>query len=254
MQMYLDTILAISKRAEEIPKRYFRTKLDVDHKSDASPVTVADQATEKFIRDAIGKHFPDHGIFGEEFGETSSDSPYQWIIDPIDGTRSFISGMPLYGMLIALLENGVPVLGVVRMPGLDEVYTGSADGALLNSETSLNTSNKTSLDSAFLYINEADKILAEAPDVFQKLNTAGQDRRYGYDCYPHMLVAAGHIDACVDYDLKPYDYMPLTAIVQAAGGVISDWQGQPLNMASDGRVISAATPALHLELLALLHD
>ncbi len=252
MQHFLDTILAITAEAEKIPRQYFRQALEIDHKQDQSPVTVADQATEKFIRDALAKNYPDHSIFGEEFGQSDGNGPYQWIIDPIDGTRAFISGMPLYGMLLALLENSEPVLGVVRMPELHEVYTGSAAGAFLNGSTRLTVSSTTSLAQAFLYINEADKIQAADPGIFQKLATTGRDRRFGYDCYPHMLVAAGHADACIDYDLKPYDYLPLSAIIKGAGGLISDWQGNPLNMRSDGRVVCAATPELHQQLLAVL--
>lgn len=251
MQHFLDTILAITDRAEAIPKKYFRQDLEVEHKGDASPVTIADQKCERQIRDALAQHFPDHSILGEEFGETNRDGPYRWIIDPIDGTRSFISGMPLYSMLIALLKNDVPVLGVLRIPELGEIYTGSPSGAFLNG-TPIKTSKTTDLSTAFLYINEADKILAAQPDIFQNLLTAGIDRRFCYDCYPHALVASGHADACVDYDLKPYDYLPLVPVINAAGGVISDWQGNPLTQESDGRIISAATPQLHRQLLERL--
>ena len=103
-----------------------------------------------------------------------------------------------------------------------------------------------------VYINEADKMMRDLPEVFARLNSAGRDRRFCYDCYPHALVAAGHVDACVDYDLKPYDYLPLVPIVTAAGGAISDWDGRPLGLHSDGRVVCAATPALHRALLDLL--
>ncbi len=248
MQDTLQTILSITEQAEKIPRQYFRNHVSVDHKDDASPVTIADQATEKFIRDALADQFPDHGIIGEEFADKPGNGPYQWIIDPIDGTRSFISGMPLYGMLIALLNDGLPELGIVRMPELSEVFTGSKNGAFLNG-TPIKTSATTQLETAFIYINEADKILKTDPAVFEKLNRAGQDRRFGNDCYPHMLVAAGHADACIDYDLKPFDFLPLMAVVQQAGGIITDWNGAPLGLGSDGRVISAATPELHRALL-----
>lgn len=254
MQPFLDTILAITDAAEAIPKRYFRQELDVEHKGDASPVTIADQQCERAIRDGLAEHFPEHSIFGEEFGQTETDSPYRWIIDPIDGTRSFISGMPLYGMLIALLKDGEPVLGLLRMPELAEVYSGSEAGAFLNGTTALHVSQATDLASSFIYINEADKIMITHPEVFQNLMTAGKDRRFSYDCYPHALVAAGHIDACVDFDLKPYDYLPLVAIVEAAGGIITDWNGHALTLQSDGRVVSAATPELHAELLQRLQS
>ena len=252
MQNFLKTILSLTQQAEQIPKRYFRKGVTIDHKQDETPVTIADRATEEFIRAGLAEHFPDHEIFGEEFGMTKGDSPYQWVIDPIDGTRAFISGMPLYGMLIALLKHGVPQLGVLRMPELGEVYTGTDQGAFLNGDQRLRVSDTKDLDRAFIYINEADKMMAAVPGVFARLNSAGRDRRFAYDCYPHALLAAGHIDACVDFGLQPYDYLPLVPIIEAAGGVITDWQGKPLNMGSDGRIVCAATSLLHSEILVLL--
>ncbi|MBV1865171.1 MAG: inositol monophosphatase family protein [Rhodobacteraceae bacterium] len=253
MQTYLNTILKITAEAEKIPKQYFRQGVEIDNKSDDSPVTVADRKTEAFIRAGIAQHFPDHSIFGEEFAQVDNESAYRWIIDPIDGTRSFISGMPLYGMLIALLQDGDPVLGMVRMPELGEVYTGTADGAFLNGDTRLHTSETTALAKSILYINEGEKLLAEVPETFANLCKSGREHRLSYDCYPHALLAAGHIDACVDYDLKPFDFLPLVAIIEAAGGVITDWQGGKLGMQSGGRVVSAATKELHRELLEILN-
>ena len=253
MQAFLDTIVTITGDAVEIPRKHFRAGVDIIHKSDATPVTVADQATEDFIRAALIRAYPDHGILGEEFPERAANGPYQWIIDPIDGTRAFISGMPLYGMLAGLLKDGIPTLGVVRMPELDEVYAGDGTITTLNGDQVLKVSTTTDLGQAMLYINEADKMMRADPAVFARLNKAARDRRFSYDCYPHALVAAGHVDACVDYDLKPYDILPLVPIITGAGGVISDWQGQPLGLNSDGRVATAATPALHAQLLELLN-
>lgn len=251
MQTYLETILAITDQAEDIPKKHFRQKLDIIHKGDDSPVTMADQACERFIRDALASHYPDHSILGEEYGHSDKGGEFLWIIDPIDGTRSFISGMPLYSMLIALLRDGVPQLGVVRMPELGEVFTGSSDGAFLNGAR-LATSGVSTLADAYLYINEGNKIALADPALFQRLCTSGREQRLGYDGYPHMLVAMGHADACIDYDLQPYDYLPLVPVITAAGGVITDWQGAPLDLKSDGRVATAATPELHRELLNIL--
>jgi len=250
----LKQILAITERAADIPRDYFRKKLAVDSKSDDSPVTRADRETEAFIRSELTKLFPDHAIFGEEFGRTDGKSRYQWVIDPIDGTRSFISGMPLYGMLVSLLEEGQPVLGVVRMPELGEVYSGLKDSAFLNGEFRLSVSSTKELSSAFIYINEASKILRASPRVFSRLDAAGRDRRFGYDCYPHMLVAAGHIDACIDYDLQPYDFLALAPVIEGAGGVITDWNGQPVSLESDGRIVSAATQRIHSQILELLSE
>lgn len=251
MQAYLKTILDITEQAESIARKHFRQGMDVIHKADESPVTIADHATEDFIRAGLHKAFPDHGIIGEEFDQKHTEGDLQWIIDPIDGTRAFISGMPLFGMLVGLLQQGQPRLGVVRMPGLGEVYTGDGVLADMNGQP-LEVAETEDLSIAMLYINEADKIMRDAPDTFARLNRAGKDRRYSYDCYPHMLLAGGHVDGVVDFDLKPFDFLPLVPVVEGAGGLITDWQGKPLDLNSDGRVLSAATPALHAELLTLL--
>lgn len=251
MQNYLKTALEITDKAQEIPLAHFRQGIDVIHKADKSPVTAADQTTETFIRTALHDAFPEHGIIGEEFDQKYSDGAHSWIIDPIDGTRAFISGMPLFGMLLGLLEHGEPRIGVVRMPGLGEVYSG--DGVLADMNGApLEVSETAELSEAMLYINEADKMMRDVPEIFARLNQAAHDRRYSYDCYPHMLLAAGHVDACVDFDLKPYDYLPLVPIVEGAGGVITDWRGNGLTLESDGRVLSSATPELHEQLLQLL--
>ncbi len=192
-------------------------------------------------------------IFGEEFGRDNIDSEYEWIIDPIDGTRSFVSGMPLYGMLLALLKNGEPELGIIRMPELSEVYVGDGKTTRRNASETLSTSKTTSLDDAIVYINEGEKIARKNTELFCRLTSAGRVMRLGYDCYPHALLAAGEVDLVIDFDLKPYDYFSLIPVVEGAGGVITDWQGQTLTMQSRGDVISAATPALHQQAMALIN-
>lgn len=251
MTDFMQTALKITEQASKIPKKYFRADFDVDHKPDKSPVTIADQETEQFIRSALKRHFPDHAIFGEEFGRQQNDSDFEWIIDPIDGTRSFVAGMPLYGMLLALLKNQQPQLGIIRMPELNEVYFGDCRKAKLN-QLPIHCSKVTSIDKAIVYLNEGEKINAHNPALFKRLSACGRVMRLGYDCYPHALLAAGSVDLVIDFDLKPYDYFSLIPVVEGAGGVITDWQDQPLNMKSNGQVVSAATPALHQQALALL--
>ena len=233
---------------------YFRQQLEIETKGDESPVTVADKNVEAQIRAALTAAYPDFGILGEEFGSEQMDADTFWVIDPIDGTRSFISGMPLFGMLLGLVDKGKPVLGVVAMPALDEVYIGQAGvGADMNG-VPITASSQTNLDQATLFINEGEKLAVAYPDIFAKLCTSGKTRRLSYDCYPHALLAAGHIDAVVDYDLQPYDYLPVVALIEAAGGLMTDWQGNPLNLESDGRVLSAATPELLAQLIELVNS
>ncbi|PCJ92234.1 MAG: inositol monophosphatase [Hyphomicrobiales bacterium] len=253
MPSFLDTAIDISAKAAEIPRRYFRKTLAIDQKQDESPVTIADKETETYLRKHLKAAFPDHAIFGEEFGRESGNSAYEWVIDPIDGTRSFISGNPLYGMLLALLKDEKPILGLIRMPELGEVYTGDGTTAMMNGSQRLKTSAQTDLSQANIYINEGDKMQSAYPDLFARLCSTGALRRLAYDCYPHALVAAGHVDIVVDFDLQPYDYLPLVPIITGAGGVVSDWDGKPLSMTSDGRVISAATPELHQQILDVVN-
>lgn len=245
--------LAVTKIASAKAMSFFRGHLGVEFKADESPVTQADKAVEQEVRAYLGQHFPDHGLFGEEGGHDGETRREMWVIDPIDGTRSFLSGHPLFGFLLAHLTDGAPDLGVIGMPALGEVYLGARGrGAWLNGEV-ISVSQQTHLDDAILYINEGPKILRDHPKSFQRLLAAGQTQRFAYDCYPHALLAAGHVDAVVDYDLQPYDFLALAPVIEAAGGIISDWQGAPLGLHSGGAVVSAATPEVHGQLLAVLN-
>ncbi|MXN64432.1 inositol monophosphatase [Stappia sp. GBMRC 2046] len=242
----------IVERASRIPMEYFRSPLDLEAKADDSPVTIADRSTEAFIRKELAEAFPDDGIFGEEFGTENQGADAIWFIDPIDGTRSFITGNPLFGMLLGRIVNGTPQIGIVRMPALNETYVGfSGQRATRNGET-ITCRDTTRLGEAMVYINEAERLSADDPERFFRLCRTGHTRRMAYDCYPHALVASGQIDAVVDFGLEPYDYLPLVGLVAAAGGVMSDWKGNPLGIDSDGRVVTAATPALRDELLAVI--
>ncbi len=253
MPNFLETAVHISAKAADIPKRYFRQNLSIDQKQDNSPVTIADKKTEAYLRAQLKAAFPDHAIFGEEFGKEAGTSAYEWIIDPIDGTRSFITGNPLYGMLIALLKDEEPILGLVRMPQLGEVITGDGITAMMNGSQQLNTSTQSKLSKANVYINEGDKMQSVYPEIFARLCGTGSLRRLGYDCYPHTLVAIGSVDVVVDFDLQPYDYLPLAPIIKGAGGIISDWEGNPLSLTSNGRVVTAANETLHQQILEVLN-
>jgi len=249
----LDTAIEITRLAAEVALSHFRKRLTVDTKADQSPVTMADRETEAAIRAELDRRFPGEPVFGEEYGR-SGDGEEIWIVDPIDGTRSFIVGLPLFGMLLGYLHGGRPWLGVIRMPALGEVYGGLAGHGATCNGAPIRTRDCRRLDEARLMINEVDRIAAGAPEALARLLRAGALRRTGADCYPHALVAAGLADAVVDYGLEPYDFLPVAAVVEAAGGLMTDWAGEPLTMASDGRTVTAATPELHAELIALLNQ
>lgn len=242
----------ITETAAHVALGHFRGAPDVETKADLSPVTIADRETEQAIRAGLARAFPGEPIFGEEFGQTGEGAE-MWIIDPIDGTRSFIAGLPLFGMLLGHITAEGPQLGVIRMPALGEVYAGARGlGATCNGAP-IRVSTCTSLAEARLFLNEGDKLAAQAPEAFARMIRAGSLRRMGADCYPHALVARGLVDAVIDFDLQPYDYLPVSAVVTAAGGLMTDWQGRPLSMESDGRTLTAATPELLAELVELVN-
>ena len=248
----LDAALEISAAAASIPLRYFRSGVAVEDKADESPVTIADRETEAAITRAILERFPTHAIFGEEFGRQEGTSAYTWIVDPIDGTKSFISGSPLFGMLLGVVRDGHPEAGLIRMPALGECIAGCRGrGAALKGDP-VRCRPAPPLAEARLYLNESNLLMLREPERFARLAQAGRLRRFAYDCYSFALLAMGQIDAVVDYDLKPYDYMPVVPVIEAAGGVITDWQGDALGLRSGGTVVAAGSPALHAELLELL--
>ena len=244
--------LGFANLASDIAHQFFRKPVEISFKNDQSPVTVADQTIEQRIRAAILEKHPDHGIFGEEYGIAEGAHKEMWVVDPIDGTRSFLSGHPLYGFLLAYLEADDPQFGIIGMPAMNEIYCGVKGGKATLNGNDIHVSSKTKLQDAILYVNEGDKIYNDHPNIFHTLMKTGQTRRFSYDCYPHALLAAGHVDAVVDYDLKPYDFLALGAVIEAAGGIMTTWAGAKPDLEYEGPVISAATPELHSQLMELL--
>ncbi|SLN41391.1 Inositol-1-monophosphatase [Roseovarius albus] len=239
----------IADIAGNAARGYFRGRLGVEFKADESPVTQADKGVEAEVRAYLKKHFPDHGIFGEEHGIEGENRSQMWVIDPIDGTRSFLSGHPLFGFLLCHLVEGSPQIGVIGMPALNEVLIGvRGNGTTLNG-TRVHSSDQTELSKAILFINEGEKLHRDYPAMFGQLITSAQTMRFSYDCYPHALLAMGHVDAVVDYDLQPYDYLAVSVVVEEAGGIVTDWDGNALTLEADGRIVSAASPELHKQLL-----
>jgi len=242
----------LADAARPIALRYFRTPLDVERKADASPVTLADREIEQAMRAMIAARFPEHGIFGEEFGQQLGQT-YTWVIDPIDGTKSFITGMPLFGTLICLAQEGRPILGVVDAPATGERWVGDCTTTHFNGAVA-RVSGCTKLADARLYTTSHDFFEPAQWERFDRLSRRAAFRRFGGDCYLYGLLASGHIDLVIESGLQPYDYAALVPVIEGAGGVITDWNGKPLTIASDGRVIAAASEALLYEALAALAD
>ena len=249
----IDFASGLADQSRPLILNYFRRPLSVENKADASPVTVADRETERVLRTLIHERFPDHGLLGEEHGREGVESRYTWVIDPIDGTKSFISGMPTFGTLIALLVGGRPMLGVLDMPALNERWVGGSGRTTLMNGSACRSRQCKRLQEAMLFATSIDMFDDETRQSFNEVSSRVRFRRFGADCYAYGLLASGFIDLVIEADLQPYDYLPLISVIEGAGACISDWKGQPLGIDSDGRVVAAATPALHEQVLAILH-
>ncbi len=254
LQSFAQLAHTLANSARATSTQWFRTRLDVDTKADASPVTIADQEVERALRASISAHFPAHGILGEEHGRDRIDAEYVWVIDPIDGTRSFITGSPLWGTLLALLWRGRPHMGLIDMPVLGERWVGCADRRTQFNGMDCQTSGCTELGQARVYATSPDAFTPAEWAAFDAVSRAGKMRRFGGDCHSYGLLASGHVDLVIEAELQPYDYLALVPVVEGAGGVITDWRGQPLHIQSDGRVVAAATPELHRQALACLAE
>lgn len=255
----------LADAAAKVTLGYFRAPLDVDHKPGKGmfdPVTRADREAESVIREMIATTYPAHGILGEEHGleERGTDwtNRMYWVIDPIDGTRAFISGLPLWGTLIALNDGDGPVLGIVDIPATGERFRGGPGIATLQHRNgpdaaTLKTRPCASLDQATL--STTDPALFKAGEeraTFDQLAEKAKLTRYGYDCYAYCMVAAGHMDLVVESGLEAFDIQALVPLIEGAGGIVTDWQGGPADQG--GRIVAAGDKRLHAEVLSTLRD
>ena len=238
--------------------RYFRRALAVTNKGDAAqfdPVTVADRAAEQVMRRAIAQHFPDHGVIGEEFAAAPGAGRYHWVLDPIDGTRAFMIGSPLWGTLIALTDRGRPVLGLMNQPFTQERFWAFERAARRQGSDGrpklLRTRACARLEDAVLTSTHPDLFATPLERArFGELKARALMTRFGGDCYGYCLLAAGFVDLVVESGLKPYDVMALIPIIENAGGVITTWDGEPA--LRGGRVIAAGDARTHRQALRLL--
>ncbi len=233
-------------------KPYFRQPLEVDRKTDDSPVTAADREAERAMRALIEEAYPDHGIIGEEHEAVRPAAEHVWVLDPIDGTRAFVTGQPLFGTLIALVRRGTPVLGVIDHPITGERWVGAAGKpSTLNGEP-VRVRRCAGLDEAVLYAPAHDCFTGADREAFVRLRRSTGMPRYGDDCYAYALLATGFVDLVVESDMQPHDYLALAPVIEGADGVITDWHGAPLTLESDGRVLAGGDRAVHAAALALL--
>ncbi|KAL2612319.1 hypothetical protein R1flu_024011 [Riccia fluitans] len=231
MKAFVDVGHEVADAAGEIIRRYFRTRFDIITKEDLSPVTIADRAAEEAMSSIIKKYLPNHGIYGEEYGLYMPDggAEYVWVLDPIDGTKSFVTGKPLFGTLIALVHKGVPILGIIDQPVLGERWIGRAgEQSTLNGVPITSRSSCTALKDAFLYTTSPHLFGGAKEEAFIRVRDKVKTPLYGCDCYAYGLLAAGHVDLVVESGLKPYDFLALVPVIEGAGGSITDWSGNKL--------------------------
>lgn len=255
----LRTAHAMADASGEAIRPHFRTRLDVANKADGGfdPVTIADQAAERAIHAVHRRSVPDHGFVGEEFGEQGAGTTgtYRWVIDPIDGTRAFIMGLPVWGTLIGLLDGSTPVLGIMDQPFTGERFyteeTSSHWRGANGPPLTLKTRSCPSIGAALFATTHPDLFVGDhQARVLQALKAQTRMTRYGGDCYSYALLAAGHIDLVVETGLKPHDIVALIPLIERAGGTITTWSGA--SAVQGGNVVAAGDPALHAIVLKLI--
>lgn len=246
--------LAEAAAAETLPR--FRMSVAVDNKEDAGfdPVTEADREAERAIRALISERFPDHGILGEEHGDVGLDRDYVWVIDPIDGTRAFISGLPVWGTLIGLYHKGKAVMGMMDQPFTGERFIAEPGNAIVQRHGKVEPIRSRSgvpLDRAIMMTTSPFIFPDHLKPAYQRVERSVRLARYGCDCYAYAMVAAGHIDLVVESDLKPYDVGGLIALVEQAGGKMTTWDGGAAE--NGGNIVAAGSPELHAQALGMLN-
>ncbi|KAF3948763.1 hypothetical protein CMV_025278 [Castanea mollissima] len=244
----------VADAAGEVIRKYFRNKFEILDKEDQSPVTIADKEAEESMVSIILENFPSHAIYGEENGWRCKEkfSDYVWVLDPIDGTKSFITGKPVFGTLIALLYRGTPILGIIDQPVLRERWIGISGRRTTLNGQEVSTRSCPKLSQAYLYTTSPHLFSGEAEEAFARVRNKVKVPLYGCDCYAYALLASGFVDLVIESGLKPYDFLSLIPVIEGAGGVITDWKGNQLHWeaspdsgATRFNVVAAADKQVH---------
>jgi inositol-phosphate phosphatase/L-galactose 1-phosphate phosphatase/histidinol-phosphatase len=252
-QSFIDLGNRLAETSRAILRSYYRRKVAILDKADESPVTQADRECESALRKLIAETFPSHGIIGEEFGTERGEADFVWVLDPLDGTRAFITGRPLFGTLIALLHHDKPVMGVIDMPILGDRWVGAK-----GRPTTLNNEACTVRDCASLSGAYLSTVSPQAfPDAaafgkFEKIRQQVKSPSYGGDCYQYAMVATGFLDIVVEGNLGIYDFLSLVPVIEGAGGIITDWRGQALTRRSGDKVVACGDRRIHEAALPFL--
>ena len=231
---------------------YTRKPFRVEVKGDGSPSTSVDQAVEDRMREIIGAEYPDHGVLGEERRATAPDNEFVWAIDPIDGTLPFLAGIPTFGTLLALLHNGVPVLGIIDMPMTAERWIGTAGRPTTRNGRPVRTRECADLSMALMSTSNPDYYDLTNTPALERMKRATRFAVYGGSCMFYAQIASGRVDICIDVGFKAWDYMALIPVVEGAGGIFTDWQGQAAGLHTGSQYIASGDPRVHEQALKVL--
>ncbi len=249
-----DVAVRLAEAAGPEIRARFRRPIPVEQKSNRTPVTEADRAAETAMRAVLAELRPDDGIIGEEFGAHRTEAPIVWVLDPIDGTKAFMSGRPTFGTLIAVLVDGVPAVGVIDQPVVGDRWVGAVGRPTQHNGTDAKSRPCPRLDAAILSSTSPDQFDKPADaDAFDRLQRRVDFVTWGGDCYAYGLLASGHLDIVVEAGLALHDFSALAPVVTGAGGAMTDWRGDPLRLGSDGRVLAVGDPAMASTVRALLN-
>jgi myo-inositol-1(or 4)-monophosphatase len=256
LQEILDFGLSLAINSGRIARKYFRSALTVSSKSEISfdPVTEADRKIEQFLSSNIKQTYPQHSIVGEEFG-TQQGNRYTWIIDPIDGTRGFITGTPMWGSLIGFMEESQPLMGIMHQPFIRETFYADNKNSWYKSGKTvrkITCRDTEQIDQAILFCTHPAMFSQKSDaEAFSRIESMARFSRFGSDCYGYCLLAAGFVDIVIEAGLQAFDIIPLIPVIESAGGVVSCWDGS--SALDGGNIIAAANPKLHEKVLSLLN-
>ena len=252
LSIFVQRAEAMADAVRPVVLKYFADPVAFQRKSDSSPVTAADREAEAVMRRLIEQTCPDHGILGEEYGADRTDKSFVWVLDPIDGTKSFVTGKPLFGTLIALTRDGVPIVGIIDMPALGQRWVGAEGRVTTFNGEPVSVRSCPSLADAWLYATSPQMFEGDDVAAFERLRQRCYAAVYGADLYAYGLVARGRVDLVCEASLQPYDYCAVVPVLQGAGGTITDWEGGALGLTSGGRVLAAGDRKAHAAGLAAL--
>jgi inositol-phosphate phosphatase/L-galactose 1-phosphate phosphatase/histidinol-phosphatase len=236
----------------KIIKKYFRKKIKINLKKDNTPFTKADIEAEKIIRELILKQEPNCGFVGEETGSINMNREYCWVVDPLDGTKSFITGKPTFGTLIGLLKNNKPVLGILNQPILNERWVGIAGVETKYNNKKVRVRKCKSIKGAKMYATSPMMFQGRNKKIYKNVRAKIGECLFGADCYSHGLMSLGFVDVILEANLKPWDYIASASIISGAGGKITDWNDNDLNLQSDGRILATGDSNIHKQIIKII--